>query len=278
MVRASSVAWWSACTIAALSPAAGCGAQPQRHVDEEAQLVISPLAADAGAALEAPLAPAEEAHSSSLVIPARDPRVAKRRPRSRALVLTEVQALEQLLNATPAGAVDRPVLERRIAESYNELAATSSGPDAARAREGSIKYYAAIAANSPQYPQLDEALYYLGLAYELNGNLASARRAYYDVIQKTPSSNLVPLAYFAFGEMFFLEAESDATKNELAKQAFLEVIKRHTPQDTVLADALLRLGQTYVRLNDDAKAKAAFERLRRDFATSDAAAQIPRGH
>jgi tetratricopeptide (TPR) repeat protein len=125
---------------------------------------------------------------------------------------------------------------------------------------------------------MDEVRYYLGLAHELNGNKQAARKAYYEVIAKTPSSKLVPLCYFAFGEMFFLEAATDPSKNELALQSFLEALKYPPPDNTLYPEALLRQGQTYLRQKDDAKAAQAFARLRRDHAESAAAAEIPAGH
>ncbi len=248
----------------------------------ESDLVIPPLANDAG---KTPGLFGKEITTAEVVIDPydtrstlmteRDPRLAKRRPRSRALVLTEVQQLERLLDTTKPSSPERGQLRRRIAEDYNELAQTSSGPDAARARSKSIEHYTGIVNETPSYALLDEVLYFRGLAFELNGDLKNARSSYYELIRRMPQSKLIPLAYFAFGEMFFGEAAADALKNELAKQAFSEVLKYPAADNPVFAEALLRLGQTYLRMKDDAEAKKMFDRLARDFAGSPAAAQLP---
>jgi TolA-binding protein len=264
-------------TTATLLIACGAGEQPpQAPVEDQQALVIPPIGADAGSGIASePMREPADARGSVQLMASRDPRLAKRRPRSRALVLTEVSGLERLLDTTAKTAPDRPLLRRRIAESYNELASTSSGADASRARDESIKHYAALKNDYPNYASIDEVLYYLGIAYELNGDKTNARKSYYEVIQKAPSSKLVPLAYFAFGEMFFAESVMDPSKNDLAKQAFIEVMKYPSSENPVYADTLLRLGQTYLRSKDDAKAKTMFDRLQRDFPDSSAAAQVP---
>src|SRR5262249_37067771 len=47
------------------------------------------------------------------------------RDRPRALIVTEIQALERMFTATPPSAPDRPGLMRRLAEEYEELARTA---------------------------------------------------------------------------------------------------------------------------------------------------------
>lgn len=260
----------------------GDGSSGGAPASSAGDLVIPPIGTDAGAGpglfgkeittAEVVIDPYD---TRSTLMTERDPRLAKRRPRSRALVLTEVQQLERLLDTTKLVSPERGQLRRRIAEDYNELAQTSSGPDAARARSKSIEQYTGIVNETPSYALLDEVLYFRGLAFELNGDLKNARSSYYELIRRMPQSKLIPLAYFAFGEMFFGEAAADALKNELAKQAFNEVLKYPAADNPVFAEALLRLGQTYLRMKDDAEAKKMFDRLARDFAGSPAAAQLP---
>ncbi|MBX3258689.1 MAG: tetratricopeptide repeat protein [Labilithrix sp.] len=260
-----------------LGGAAACGGEARsRPAEDLGALVIPPLEVDAGA----PAAvdpPAPVTVRTALTIRARDPRRAGRRPRSRALLMTEVQGLQRSLASAPASAPERPALRRRLAEAYDELAYTASGPDAARARDEAIREYVAIAAEHPSYPALDEVLYYLGLAHELNGDAASARRAYLDLVTKHPRSRLVPLAYFAFGELFSAEAADDPSKDALALQAYEQVMTLADADEPVQADALLRAGETLLRMGRDADADGAFARLRARFPESDAAAAIPRG-
>ena len=160
------------------------------------------------------------------------------RPRSPALVRTEVKALENLLAATAGNAPDRPILIRRIAESYAELRKQSEPGAGAKA----IHHYSELVRTYPSYAQIDEAYYYLGLEYELGGDLMNARKTYYELIRNAPASKYVPYAYFAFGEIFFREAKSDPTKLDLAKQAYIEVMKFQSP---IASDAACRLGLVY---------------------------------
>jgi TolA-binding protein len=167
--------------------------------------------------------------------------------RSPALVVTETQALENLLAATAANAPDRPQLLRRLAENYAELRKGGQ----ARASAKAIQHYSELVRTYPTYAQIDEAWYYLALEYELAGDMMNARRSYYELIKNSPSSKYVPYAYFAFGEMFFHEAKSDPTKWDLAKQAYTEVVKFPSP---IASDAACRLGLVFDAQGDHQRA------------------------
>ncbi|MBK8998599.1 MAG: hypothetical protein IPM35_23000 [Myxococcales bacterium] len=124
---------------------------------------------------------------------ARDPRMAARRPRARALLVAELQALERLHQATPKSAPDRPMLMRRLAEGYVELEyAAEREPDGAKvvqaARKNALKYYLALRSDYPTFAKLDEVLYYAGYEHERGGNLAQARALYRELGAKFPSS------------------------------------------------------------------------------------------
>jgi TolA-binding protein len=240
-------------------------------------LVIPPLPPDAGRAAVV-TEPVEAVHpATTLAVPARDPRMAARRPRSRALVLTEAQGLDRLLDSTAKNAPDRPQLQRRLAETYSELSFTASGADAVKAREEAIKYYTALNNDYPNYAQRDEVLYFLALAHELNGTLHRARSTYYDLIKTSPQSSYIPHAYFAFGELFFTEAKSDPSKWDLAAQAFMECMKYPAPKNPLMADTLLRMGEVYMNKGEKMKAQTMFAKLRNEFPQSGAAQQIPQG-
>jgi TolA-binding protein len=176
--------------------------------------------------------------TSSLAIPARDPRLArgvKNRPRD--MLLMEIQSLESLFLATSRAAPDRPSVARRLADTYAELGRVT---DEAAAHRSSAKYYALIATEYPQVP-LDEVLYYCGLEHEIAGDTSNARRVYYQIIQQYPSSPLIPFAFFGFGEMFLAEAAIDPSKDDYAKQAYEQVLK--TPVSPLRADARRRLAE-----------------------------------
>ncbi|GMV19428.1 MAG: tetratricopeptide repeat protein [Polyangiaceae bacterium] len=124
---------------------------------------------------------------------ARDPRMAAQRPRARALLVTELQALERLHQATPKSSPDRPMLMRRLAEGYVELEyAAEREPGGAKvvqaARKNALKYYLAVRSDYPTFAKLDEVLYYAGYEHERGGNLAQARALYRELGTKFPNS------------------------------------------------------------------------------------------
>lgn len=232
------------------------------------------MPSDAGVTLAEEPSPEPPRVSARLTLRTRDPRIAQRQPRSRTAVLGDIQRLERQLATAPATSPDRPLIRRRIADAYNEQAYTSSGADADRARDKVIEQY--IAMRGEQSSGLDDAsAYYLALAYEQNGDRPNARRVYFNLIANHPSSRFVPLAYFAFGEMFSEEAREDAAKYALALQAYTEVLRFPAAEHPIHADAILRIGETHLRMNQDDRAKETFERLRRELPDSDAAARIP---
>jgi TolA-binding protein len=203
----------------------------------------------------------------------RDPRFAARHPRSRALILSDAQALERRVASAP----DRAIAHRQLAELYSELAFTSDGAEAARSRERAIEHYTAIKNDHPYYVELHEVLYYLALAHEQSGHLKDARVYYYEVIKRYPGTVWVALSYFAFGEMFFVEASTDPTKYDLALQAYGEALKYPASTNTIYADALLRIGEIHLAKKNDTGARETFARLRREAPHHPALDRIPPG-
>jgi tetratricopeptide (TPR) repeat protein len=163
-------------------------------------------------------------------------------PRVAALLVTEIQGLEALLGATALEAPDRPQLLRRIAADYVELE-HAGAPEAVRrkASQRAISTYRKLVDDGRADPRGDEVLYYLGLEYEHAGDAMNARRIFFEVIQKFPSSRYIPHAYLAFGEMFFEEASSDPSKWELARQAYLKVVEFPPRQNDVYGYASYKL-------------------------------------
>ena len=90
------------------------------------------------------------------------------------------------------------------------------------ARNKAIAYYTKMKTDYPNYSKLDEVLYYLAYEHEQAGDLKNARTVYYELIQKAPKSSYIPNAYLAFGELFFVEAQGDPSKWDLAA-AYKEV-------------------------------------------------------
>jgi tetratricopeptide (TPR) repeat protein len=90
--------------------------------------------------------------------------------------------------------------------------------------------------------------------YERRGDLTNARRGYYELITKTPSSPLVPYAYLAFGELFFAESDGDPSKLPLAQQAYEKVIQYPPPANRAYAYAWERHALVMMRQTDFARA------------------------
>jgi TolA-binding protein len=186
----------------------------------------------------------------------RDGRKERLQARQKALLVTEIAKLEQLFGTTSKNSPDRPQLARRLAEDYVELESSAfrdktqaeidrdslkktnpaeagkkqaTANDAEKtmkaARKKAVDYYTMVVNDYPNYPALDEVLYYLAYEYEQAQDNNNARRVYYDLIKKRPDSKYIPNAYLAFGELFFNEAQGDPSKWDTAGDAYKEVIK-----------------------------------------------------
>ncbi len=227
----------------------------------------------------------------------RDERRNRLQARVIALLVTEIQGLEQLYASTPRNAPDRPKLMRRLAEDYVELESsafrtkTEAGikvdeakrknpkavpqlqADAVKgekmmvaARSQAIKYYTSLKDGYPKYCQsgntgcTDEVLYYLAYEYEQAQNLDQARKVYLELIQQWPQSKFIPNAYLAFGELFFNEAQGDPSKWALAEQSYSEVIKYPPPDNKVWGYAHYKLGYVYWNKGDFPRAMSEFKK------------------
>ncbi len=230
----------------------------------------------------------------------RDTRKTRLQARARALLITEIQGLERLFAQTPKKSPDRQQLIRRLAEGYVELENAAlrdknfsevevqnvktaakkakKRPDGAKisklksdaakadqilkvARKKAIAYYTRMKLEYPNYSKLDEVLYYLAYEYEQDKDLQNARKVYYELIEKAPKSPYVPNAYLAFGELFFIEAQGDPSKWDLAGGAYSEVIKYPPPDNKVYGYSLYKLGYVHWNQNDHVAALNDFKRV-----------------
>lgn len=169
---------------------------------------------------------------------------------------------------TPTGpASPRPAVEVPSAEDDHEPAGPPSGEVAPRAPSAdcpaTLRSTAGPAASAEEREKYERAR-----GAEERGERADARKLYYELIRNHPRSQLVPLAYLAFGELFALEAQADPSKNELARASYQEVAKYPPPENVAYAYAVARLGDTY-RGHDDAQALASYKKA------IDAATQYP---
>jgi tetratricopeptide (TPR) repeat protein len=212
----------------------------------------------------------------------RDLRRAQMKDKSLKLLISEIAQLEELWKATSPKAADRVTLARRMAETYVELenaafrdkteaeikkdqpVADKAKKTLDGARANAIKYYKVVANEYKTYPQLDEVLYYLAYEYEQAQNLDEARKVYLQLINDTPQSKYIPNAYLAFGELFFVEASSDPSKFELAKQSYMKVLEYKESENKVWGYAQYKLGYVYWNLGERenfAKALDAFKKV-----------------
>src|SRR6185437_9669740 len=211
------------------------------------------------------------------------------------LLVTEVQGLEALLGATPAGSLDRPKIMLRLGHEYAELgyraqqdaraaqAAFEASGDVAKKNEAakadqirkmafvmSAKAYAYLSKEQPQGCAAlggcaDETTYFAALAMERGGGAEHARSAYLEVVRGRPESRWVPYAFIGLGEAYLDEGREDPANldraAQAAVQAFETVVKVATPEDGLMGYALLRLGQIFLHLNQPDAASAAFGKL-----------------
>lgn len=210
-------------------------------------------------------------------------------PRARSVLVTELEGLERLYKSQASHSPDRAPLTRRLADTYLELvraakrdveAANAAGSSAeatqaekvARAAfSKAVTFHRLLKDQHPADAKLDEVLYYLGYEHEVAGDYANARQYYFALIEKTPTSSLVPHAYLAFGELFFSEALRDPSKWELAAAAYREVLKYPAPQNRVYSYARYRLGFVHWHRDELANAINEFKK------TVESCAQNPGG-
>ncbi|MFO0614049.1 MAG: tetratricopeptide repeat protein [Polyangiaceae bacterium] len=142
------------------------------------------------------------------------------------------------------------------------------------ARKSSIKYYNLLKNDYPNYCQQpndadpsksqgcgDEVLYYLAYEYEQGKEYDKARNVYLELIKNWPKSKFIPNAYFAFGELFFQDAQQDPGKWAFAEQSYQEVIKYPPPDNKLFGAAHYKLGYVYWNQGDYAKAMTSFKNV-----------------
>jgi TolA-binding protein len=215
-------------------------------------------------------------HGDDRTAAAPDPRTSRLRPRSIPLLVTEIQQLEALASATPDTQPDKVAMLRRLAEDYVELERAANAAGRAQvessAQKGALKNYDALVAGFASYPLLDEARYFDALEHEAAGDLGAAKRLYYELVSKNPTSRYVPYAYFAFGEMFVSEGADDPSKLDLALQSFQKAVEAPPPDNKLYGWAWFRIGNVEDQKGDASAAHDAYAKAR-EFAT--AYPQIP---
>ncbi len=95
---------------------------------------------------------------------------------------------------------------------------------------------------------------------------------HYDLIVKRPTSRFVPYAYFAFGELFFREAQGDPSKWTIALEAYRKVLGY--AGSPVAPEAAYKMILVYKATGDDLHAEQMRQKLVNDFPSSPAASRM----
>gem|GEM_PF-3873554 len=188
--QVSVAGWWSAGVgVAVLSACAS--ATPASHPEPAAVVApAEPMAAPDGPPRGTPIdlsepgsseqVAAEPERPEAVVTPPLPGSVRARKPRSAAVIATEVAALERLLTATQSTAPDRPVILKPLGDEYAELAAAfgldGRAADEQSAHRKAVERYTTLKNHFPSFNGLDDALYSLGSEYLALGERDGARR------------------------------------------------------------------------------------------------------
>ena len=111
--------------------------------------------------------------------------------------------------------------------------------------------------------------YDAALALYKNKKWQKALDAFAGFVVRWPDHPYVPNALYWRGECYYSLGQYGAAEGQL------EGMLASHPASTKVPDALLKLGLTEKKLGSDAKAKAAFVRLKKEFPKSEAAKKIP---
>ena len=191
-------------------------------------LALALLAAACGGAATSTSPSASDSNGAAIAVPP------PASPTSKARVAPPEPALPDGDGARAAGTTTEASLTAQMREHLVGLAAEPLEPDAVLYRDGNERMLA--------------------------GDMATARRKLFELIQKFPNSRLVPYAYLGFAEQFLAEAATDASKYPLAQQAFEKVIQYPPPSNHAYAYAWHRLGRAFAGMNDADHAARAEQR------------------
>ena len=167
----------------------------------------------------------------------------KTRARTETLLKREIQILERLVRNSSADDPRRPDVLLRLAETQFEMQiaqtakvrsfddpiyeACTRDKDKARckqAREGqkkaesaldatrndSIRTYATLVRDHPNFKRMDEVLFSLAFALQEQNEFDKARAVYRRLIKDYPKSRFVPNAYLSFAEYYFNDSDMDS--------------------------------------------------------------------
>lgn len=197
--------------------------------------------------------------------------------RSKELLMNEARLTATLVNRMNRNDPHRADTLMRLAEDYQELATLANGAaedledDIFQARQANnaaqvqtlqrqqeqhrtesrgfreqlIATFRNLVDTSPNYPQMDRALFYLAFAYQDLNNFDDALRVYRTLIQRFPQSPFVPNAYLSFAEHYFEEGDMEA-----ARQFYERVLAVQDESNQVYGYALYKMAWVLYNLQD----------------------------
>jgi TolA-binding protein len=178
----------------------------------------------------------------------------------------QARILERLVTTTAQNDPNRPSLLLRLADAYVQM--RKAGADLASKQ--AIARYEELVATYPTFADDDAAYFGLGLEHLVVDDAAKARRAFFELIKRYPSSSYVPYAFFAFGQLF--ERQKQWQGAQLTYEKTLGFAG-----SPIRAEALCALARVYAAQGDAAQAANVRARLQRELPTSRAARYGCRG-
>ncbi len=193
----------------------------------------------------------------------------KTRARTEELLVREIQILERLVRNSPVDDPRRPEVLLRLAETQFEMQmaqtatvrsfddpiyeACTRDKDQARCkaavdaqkqavaalnatRDDSIRTYATLVRDHPNFNRMDEVLFSLAFALQEQDQFEKARAVYRRLIKDYPQSRFVPNAYLSFAEYYFADGDMDA-----AAKFYGKVIEFPPKNNSVYGYALYKL-------------------------------------
>ena len=194
--------------------------------------------------------------------------------RAEKLLEREIALAKRMVKNTPVDSPKRPDILLRVAETYFEMQQSANAKvrsfdepiyqaqqakDKAKVKQlqaeqaeaqkrldeyraESIKAYAQLVRDHPNYKRMDEVLFALAFSLDEMKQPDKAREVYYELIKRFPESRFIPNAYLSFAEHFFAESDMQS-----ASRFYAKVVETPPERNAVYGYALYK--QAWCRYN-----------------------------
>ncbi len=158
------------------------------------------------------------------------------------LRLAETQFEMQIAKNAKVRSFDDPIYEACTRDKDKaRCKAARDGQKAAKAdldkiREDSIRTYATLVRDHPNFKRMDEVLFSLAFALQELDQFEKARSVYRRLIKDYPKSRFVPNAYLSFAEFYFNDSDMDA-----AAKFYRKVLEFPPKRNSVYGYALYKV-------------------------------------